>query len=107
MIASVKALIASVYDSKTANTVENNIIKLVVKYHFLVSAGAVEEDAWLAMDGGLREAFKWCVHMVSGNFHARILMQNRRLQTPLPYRKLPSYHFIFHFSDIFNDGFNL
>ena len=59
LIASVKALIANVYDSKTASTVENNIIKLIVKYHFLVSSSVIEEDAWLAMDGGLREAFKW------------------------------------------------
>lgn len=61
LIASVKNLILVVYDSKTAKMVENNIIKLVIKYHFLMTHGVIEETAWLTMDDGLRKAFSWCV----------------------------------------------
>eukprot|EP00123_Amoebidium_parasiticum_P022737 comp9388_c0_seq1/m.4438 comp9388_c0_seq1/g.4438 ORF comp9388_c0_seq1/g.4438 comp9388_c0_seq1/m.4438 type:complete len:331 (-) comp9388_c0_seq1:191-1183(-) len=61
LISAVKNLITETYDSKTANTVENNIIKIFVKYHYLMTEGQIEEDAWTTMDKGLREAFKWGV----------------------------------------------
>jgi hypothetical protein len=48
-----------VHSSKAAAMVENNIIKIVIKYHFLMSSNAIDDNAWLAMDAGLREAFKW------------------------------------------------
>jgi hypothetical protein len=59
LISSVKTLISAVHSSKAAAMVENNIIKIVIKYHFLMSSNAIDDNAWLAMDAGLREAFKW------------------------------------------------
>jgi hypothetical protein len=76
LINCVKNLTASQYDIKTANSIENNIIKLFVKSHFLASNGQLEDEWWLALDTSLREAFKVAVRICDNIQSGRIIPQD-------------------------------
>jgi len=76
LINCVKNLTASQYDIKTANSIENNIIKLFVKSHFLASNGQLEDDWWLALDTSLREAFKVAMRISDNIQSGRIIPED-------------------------------
>lgn len=57
LIKSVKACVTAVFDKKTAEAVENDIIKLFVKAHFLAENGSIDPEWYVALDKDLRAAF--------------------------------------------------
>jgi hypothetical protein len=63
LIKCLKTMLTNVFDAKTANKIENNIIKTLVKAHFLTLDGKLKEDWWLELDKGLRSAFETVVRI--------------------------------------------
>eukprot|EP00128_Syssomonas_multiformis_P001536 Colp12_sorted_trinity150504_noHs@1251 len=68
LISALKRLIAQIHGKDKAEDVENNVIKLYVKWHYLEDTGSVTENDIIEIDKSLRNAFETIIK-IRDNLH--------------------------------------
>jgi len=60
LLAALKKVVTKYASQKRADEIENNILKIAVKCYFLIDNKSLRSQAFLDVDGPLREAFELC-----------------------------------------------
>jgi len=73
LIKCVKSCVTAVFDKKTAENIENNIIKIFVKAHFLAENGSIDPEWYIGLDKDLRAAFEVTLRITDNVVSKRVI----------------------------------